>query len=256
MSPIFSNFAPEEEKRKIVAFLRATFEKQHISNAVIGLSGGIDSSVSFFLLKEILPPEHLFVTHLYYDTPVFASIEECVHAANIPPQNIHLISIKDAVDVTAKLLGITESDKVRKGNLMARTRMIVLFDLAKKYNALVCGTENRSENLLGYFTRFGDQASDLEPIEHLYKTEVIALAKYLGVPDTIIDQNPTAGLWEGQTDEAEMGFTYKEADIVLNLYFDKRLSIDKIKSQGYENAEKIIKRHKQNRFKHEAPYRL
>jgi NAD+ synthase len=123
---------------------------------------------------------------------------------------------------------------------MARIRMIILFDLAKKNHALVCGTENRSENLLGYFTRFGDQASDLEPIGHLYKTQVYELAEYLKVPKDIIEQKPTAGLWKNQTDEKEFGFSYKEADPVLHHYFDKKMGVDRIKKLGFANAEKII----------------
>ena len=134
--------------------------------------------------------------------------------------------------------------------------MIVLFDLAKKVNGLVCGTENKSENLLGYFTRFGDQASDIEPIAHLYKTQVYELAKYLKVPEAIIKQSPTAGLWQGQTDEGEFGFTYEEADQVLHLYFDQHQSVEKIEQRGLKNAKAIIERVKQNGFKHQVPYHL
>src|SRR5258708_26883046 len=114
-------------------------------------------------------------------------------------------------------------------------RMIILYDLAKKYKALVCGTENKSENLLGYFTRFGDQASDIEPIEHLYKTQVYQLAKYLNLPDAIITQQPSAGLWQGQTDEGQFGFTYEEADQVLFLHFEKKLVVEIIEKLGFTN---------------------
>jgi NAD+ synthase len=134
--------------------------------------------------------------------------------------------------------------------------MIVLFDLAKKYNALVVGTENKSENLLSYFTRFGDQASDIEPIEHLYKTQVYELAKHLGVPKEIIKQNPSAGLWANQTDEGEFGFTYAEADQVLYLAVEKHMSVEEITAQGYPNAEKILAWRERNLFKHKTPYTL
>ena len=147
-------------------------------------------------------------------------------------------------------------DKVRLGNIMARIRMIIIYDLAKKHNALVAGTENQSEYLLGYFTRFGDQASDFEPIQHLYKTQVYQLAKFLGVPKNIIEKEPTAGLWNGQTDEGEFGFTYQEADQVLYLYYDKKLKLEKIKKKGFRNAEKIIKFSLKNSYKHHAPYSL
>ncbi|MBA3723996.1 MAG: NAD(+) synthase [Candidatus Levybacteria bacterium] len=249
---------PEQETQRVVSFLKDTFAKQEIENAVIGLSGGIDSTVSFFLLQQVLPPQNIHVTHMYYFQSAFAEIEKSVLEAGIPADNIHVKSIKDAVDEAAKLNGVneTEDDKIRIGNIAARMRMIVLFDLAKKYKALVVGTENKSENLLSYFTRFGDQASDIEPIEHLYKTQVYELAKYLQVPQSIIDQNPTAGLWKGQTDEGEFGFTYEEADQVLYLALEKDISVENMIKQGLSNAEKILLWRKRNLFKHQTPYTL
>lgn len=166
---------------------------------------------------------------------------------------------------------VSNLNKIRLGNIIARVRMIILFDLAKKHSALVCGTENKSERLLGYFTRFGDAASDIEPIAHLYKTQVYQLAEYLKLPQKIIDVKPTAGLWKNQTDEGEFGFTYEEADQVLHLYFNKKISsspvilsderseeskdlIKRIKKHGFKNVEKIIKRFLENKFKQEVPY--
>lgn len=249
----------EQEKNRIVAFLKKTFAEQKIEKAVIGLSGGIDSTVSFALLKEALPPQNIIVAHLYYFKPVFSDVEKFVRAAKVPAENIHLLSIRTAVDEVEKLQQLSaknDEHKVRIGNISARMRMIVLFDFAKMYNALVCGTENKSENLLSYFTRFGDQASDIEPIEHLYKTQVYQLAKHLGVPNEIIQQSPTAGLWHGQTDEGEFGFSYQEADHVLFLHFEKNLPVAEIEKQGFLNASKILAWHKKNLFKHQVPYVL
>ncbi len=147
-----------------------------------------------------------------------------------------------------------DKEKVRVGNIMARIRMILLYDLAKKHNALVCGTENKSEFLLGYFTRFGDEASDFEPIQHLYKTQVFQLASFLNVPKNIIQQVPTAGLWRNQTDEKEFGFTYKEADQVLFYYYDQKLKLEEIKGMGFKNAATIINFALKNSYKHRTPY--
>ncbi len=249
---------PEEEKNKIVSFLQTTFEKQRISKAVIGISGGIDSAVSFALLKEVIKPEDIVITHLYYFESKFGPIEKFIQQNSVPQQNIYHISIKEPVDAIIKLQNIEniESNRVRIGNIAARMRMIILYDLAKKHDALVCGTENKSENLLGYFTRFGDQASDIEPIEHLYKTQVIQLARYLHIPESIINQAPSAGLWLGQTDEGQFGFTYEEADQVLYFYFEKKLSIEEIEKRGLLNAKKVIQWNKANLFKHKTPYKL
>jgi NAD+ synthase len=173
---------------------------------------------------------------------------------NIPDENIYKLNIKNSVDEFKQTLNIPGEDRIRLGNVMARTRMIMLYDLAKKHNALVLGTEDKSEFYLGYFTRFGDEASDIEPIRHLYKTQIYQLAKYLGVPEEIINQKSSPELWPGQTAEKELGFSYTEADIVLHLHCDKKISVKKIKAMGFSNAEKIINRVNENSFKHHLPY--
>jgi NAD+ synthase len=249
---------PKDEKERIVAFLKQTFAEQKISKAIIGISGGIDSAVSFTLLREALGSENVFTLHMYYFDSKFEIMQKFISGQGVPQKNIHHFSIKNPVDSIIELQKIdkTEENNIRIGNIAARMRMILLYDLAKKYNALVCGTENKSENLLGYFTRFGDQASDIEPIEHLYKTHIVTLAKYLSLPDEIIMQAPSAGLWQGQTDEGQFGFSYEEADQVLFLYFEKRLSIEIIEKKGFSCAKKIIDWTKKNHFKNSTPYRL
>ena len=148
------------------------------------------------------------------------------------------------------------SDSFRLGNVMARVRMITAYDYAKKLNSLVCGTENKTEYLLGYFTRFGDEASDIEPIQHVYKTNIYKLGEFLGVPNNILEAQPTAGLWAGQTDEGEFGFSYKEADEVLFRFIDRSETIEEIEKEGFRNARKIIGFLKKNEFKHKVPYAL
>jgi NAD+ synthase len=166
------------------------------------------------------------------------------------------IDIKKAVDdICWNEMGM---DNIRKGNIMARVRMIYVFDQAKKRNALVVGTENKSEHLLGYFTRFGDEASDVEPIAHLYKTQVIELATHLPIPQSILMKPPSAGLWPEQTDEGEFGFSYKDADQVLALFFDEKKSVDEVVALGFDREliKKIQARVSQNSFKHMTPYSL
>ncbi|EKE14036.1 MAG: hypothetical protein ACD_12C00699G0001 [uncultured bacterium] len=193
-------------------------------------------------MKKVLPAENIFAVQMDYNPRKNINID-------LNGVSVINISIKKIVDE------FKIDDKIRLGNIMARVRMIILFDLAKQLNALVCGTENKSEKLLGYFTRFGDAASDIEPISHLYKTQIYQLAKYLKVPEEIIKQSPTAGLWNGQTDEDDFGFTYEEADQVLYLYHDRGQDINLIK-KGFKNAEKIINRLFSNKFKLLTPYKI
>jgi NAD+ synthase len=158
-------------------------------------------------------------------------------------------------------------DSLRKGNAMARARMMVVYDVAKELNALVCGTENKSEKYLAYFTRFGDEASDVEPIQHLYKTQVRQLAAFLRLPEQFITKAPSAGLWDGQTDEAELGFSYDQADQVIEGFLQEIKQVENITqlaavtiSQKTELdlpiVEAVLKRIKNNHFKHEVPYTI
>lgn len=160
---------------------------------------------------------------------------------------------------------IAHLNRLRLGNLAVRIRMLLIFDQAKLNDALVVGTENKSENLLGYFTRFGDEASDLEPLTHLYKTQVIELAKFLNVPEPIILKPPTAGMWQNQTDESELGFSYYEADPILYLHFEKHLSTAKIidllakktrnlKTDLEKLVVKVLETCQASDFKHQLPY--
>ena len=255
------NINPSAKIQEITSFIKRVLGEQGFKNVVIGVSGGIDSTTSFSLLAKSIPPQNIFVAHLYYFKSQIDLVKPLLEKANIPQENIYNISIKKSVDAIRNLLHLEgekintfQVDQVRLGNIMARVRMIILYDLAKKHNGLVCGTENKSEKFLGYFTRFGDEASDFEPIQHLYKTQVIQLAKHLSIPQAIIDLPPTAGLWTGQTDEGDFGFSYKEADNVLHLHFEKKISLSEILAKGFPNAKKIIDRASKNSFKHHLPY--
>lgn len=242
MKTILPSINPQKETEKIVLFIQRVLKDQGFKKVVIGVSGGIDSATSFYLLKKSLSSKEIISVYMPYNNTPLNGIEP------------HLvIPIKNAVDEIKKTLHIPKHDKMRIGNVMARTRMITLFDIAKKENALVCGTENKSEHFLSYFTRFGDEASDFEPIRHLYKTQVYELARFLKVPKEILDANPSAGLWENQTDEGEFGFSYNEADQVLYAHFKLRRTLPELEKE-FTNAKKIIDWVLKNDYKHHVPY--
>lgn len=243
----------KKETEKIIKFIKKTLHEHGFQKVVIAASGGVDSTTALYLLRKALEPKNIIVVNLPYFS-VSSDVPKIAAKLAIPKVNVNTISIKKMVDT---FIGQFKTrDQIRVGNIMARVRMIVLYDIAKKYNALVCGTENKSEYYLAYFTRFGDEASDFELIRHLYKTQVYELAKYLGVSKEVIEQKPTAGLWQGQTDEDEFGFSYKEADQVLYYYFERKLSLPAIEKKGFMNTRKIINWAKQNSYKHHVPYTI
>lgn len=247
---------PRKTSQVIVQFIKRVFGKTNFSHAVIALSGGIDSSTSCALIARALGKENVFPVLLPYgelNSQGTADALKITNILGIPQKNITQINIQEPVDNIIKT--DPKMDLIRKGNIMARVRMTFIFDQAKKRRALVVGTENKSEHLLGYFTRFGDEASDIEPLHNLYKTQVYDLAKFLSLPQSVLTKKPTAGLWEGQTDEGEFGFTYEQADKILYYYFDKKLSLQEIVAKGLrkKTVVKVLQFVKQNDFKHNLP---
>jgi len=223
------------EANRIIKFIKRTFQREGFKKAVVAVSGGIDSSVALMLTVRALGKENVYVLQLPYKKQPLENSDLILDFTKIPAGNRIKINIGVAVDA------FKVKDKIRLGNIMARVRMIYSFDLAKELNALVVGSENKSEKLLGYYTRYGDEAADIEPIIHLYKTQVKQLANELGIPKKIFQAPPTAGLWPGQTDEKDLGFSYEEADQVL---------------QGKRQNLKVEKRLKQVDFKKRVPYTL
>jgi len=241
---------------KITAWIRKTMQTAGFTKLVIGVSGGVDSALSAVLAVRALGKENIYPVLLPYGELHNHSVidaKELVGELEILKEQMFVIDIKPAVDTiwSTSISHLSTQESVRRGNIMARVRMIYLFDLAKKLRALVCGTENKTEHYLGYFTRYGDSASDIEPIQGLYKTQVWEMAKYLKIPGNIITKAPTAGLWEEQTDEQELGFTYKDADMVLYYYIDQKLPADRITSKGIakEIVTKVLERVSRNDFK-------
>ncbi len=224
-----------------------------MTNAVIAVSGGIDSAVSLTLVAKAFQPEHVYPVLLPYGVQDMSDASKVCNFNKIPAANIRQIDIAPIVDMLCSVLQVPGDDVVRKGNIMARVRMILLFDTAKQKNALVVGTENKSEYHLGYFTRFGDEASDIEPIAHLLKTQVRQIARELTIPLSIQTREPSAELWEGQTDEKELGFTYEEADAVLTKMHETTRTGATVPGQ---KAQQVLARVAAQSFKHKTPYRL
>lgn len=254
----------EREVEKVTRFIKDTITRQGFTDVIIACSGGVDSSVSAALAVRALGNDHVFTLQMPYKKlheQAVKDVTELLQKLQIPEQRNEIISIEKAVDVLAICSGLAidtldESERIRLGNIMARIRMIFLYDRAKKHKALVIGTENKSEYLLGYFTRFGDEASDIEPIRHLYKTQVYQLARHLELPESIINKAPSANLWEGQTDEGQFGFSYAEADQILYGYIDQKMNKNQLIDAGFsvEIVNKVIDWVDSVHFKHQLPF--
>ncbi len=228
-------------RRLLVEFIRNEVRKFGFQRVVLGLSGGLDSALAATLAAEALGPENVVVLMLPYRT----SSPESEGHARLVIEKLGLTY--DKIDITPMveplLAHYPEMSNLRKGNVFARQRMICVFDRSMQEKALVLGTSNKTETLLGYTTWYGDNAASIQPIGDLYKTQVRALARSVGVPQPILDKKPSADLWPGQTDEAEMGLEYDVVDQVLYLLVDERLDPDRIVARGFSQAlvDKVIK---------------
>jgi NAD+ synthase len=231
------------------SFIRDAVETSGLAGVVVGLSGGVDSSLSAALAARALGPERVHGFLLPYRTSNPASEQDARAVAahlGIPHRKIDISPMVDAYFAME-----TDADPGRRGNKMARERMTILFDQAKKLDALVLGTSNKTEILLGYSTVFGDNASSLNPLGDLYKTQVWQLSRHIGLPGAVIDKPPSADLWPGQTDEGDLGVEYGTADEVLHLLFDEGLRPEEVVERGYDErtVHQIVSLEQRFRFK-------
>lgn len=237
----------------LVQFIKDEIHNAGFTKAVIGLSGGIDSAVSTYLAVEALGAKNVLVVLMPYKT----SSPESKADAEVVVKDLGVRS--EIVDITPMVEPLFESQKIsdnlRKGNIMARQRMIVLYDYSQKEKSLVIGTSNKTESLLGYGTLFGDMACAINPLGDLYKTHIWDLAEKLSVPEKIIKKKPTADLWQGQTDEGELGFSYRTVDKLLYYMIDERRTDDELIAIGFERSFCATVRRKVqvNQFKRRPP---
>ncbi|MCZ6529515.1 MAG: NAD+ synthase [Chloroflexi bacterium] len=244
---------PALARKILTGFIRSETSRVGFERAVVGLSGGVDSSLTCALAAEALGPENVMAVRMPYTTSSPDSLEHAGLVIEMTGVQEVTLPISEAAD--ALIGAIPEDQQVRRGNIMARMRMIVLYDQSAEFHGLVIGTGNKTEKLLGYTTQFGDAASAISPLGDLYKTQVRPLAVEMGVPEVILEKPPSADLWIGQTDEGELGFTYEEVDKLLYLLVDRRHSPDDCVDAGFdrgfvENVSELMRR---NHFKRVMP---
>ncbi len=237
----------------LTRFIRTEITRTGLSRGVLGLSGGIDSALVAYLAAEALGPQNLLCVRMPYKTSSQDSLDHAmlvIQDLGVPHLDIPITDMADGL-----ISKFPDMSNMRKGNIMARCRMITLYDQSEAFRGLVIGTGNKTEILLGYSTLYGDSAHALNPIGDLYKAQVRQLSREVGVPQPILDKAPSADLWAGQTDEQELGFTYEEADKLLYLLVDQRYSPEECIEAGFSRAfvETVIRRIRRNHFKRVMP---
>jgi len=248
---------PAQAIEVIVGFIRAQMAQTGFSRLVVGLSGGVDSATVAFLAARALGPDDLLAVRMPYRTSSDSSETDALRVVEALGCRTERVEITSMVEPMLALVtgGDEASLNVRRGNVMARQRMIVLYDRSAAFDALVIGTSNKTEALLGYGTLHGDMAAGLAPIGDLYKTQLRAVAGELGVPQEILDKPPSADLWPGQTDEDELGRSYDLLDRALFALVDRRWSVDRCVSAGLDRAlvEWVAGRVARMEFKRQPP---
>jgi NAD+ synthase len=237
----------------LTGFIRTEITRAGFSRAVINLSGGLDSALSCYLAAEALGPENVLALRLPYKTSTPDSLEHAqlvIDALGVQSLTFPITGMVDAL-----FERFPEADALRRGNAMARARMIVLYDQTEAFDGLAVGTGNKTEILLGYTTLYGDAACALNPLGDLYKTQLRQLARAVGIPAALLEKPPSADLWLGQTDEGELGFTYAEVDQLLYLLVDQRYSPQECMAAGFAEGfvRTVVERIRRNHFKRVLP---
>jgi NAD+ synthase len=240
-------------EKVLTAFIKEELNKFNFKKGILGLSGGLDSTVCAFLASKALKSTNIIALILPYGKSFSEDVKDAQETSRRLDLKSRTIDISPMVD--AYFSRFPTKNRIEMGNKMARERMSILYDHSSREKALILGTSNKTELLLGYGTIHGDMACAINPLGDLYKTQIRQLALYLGVSDKIMKKSPSAGLWEDQTDEKELGLNYDDIDQILFLLVDKRMSKKDIIASGFktEDVDKIIRLMKNSEFKRKLP---
>jgi NAD+ synthase len=240
-------------EKLITHFIQEEFSKLNFEIGILGLSGGLDSSVCAALAARALGPKNVIGLIMPYKDIFNQDVKDAEDFALRLRISFRVIDISLMVD--AYYVNYPTNNRILKGNKMARERMSILYDVSARERALILGTSNKTELLLGYGTIHGDMACAINPLGDLYKTQIRQLARHLKIPDKILNKKPTAGLWPGQTDEAELGLTYSKIDKILYQLIDLKKPKKEVISSGFskQDIEKILKLIKGSEFKRKMP---
>lgn len=237
----------------LTGFIRSEITRAGFSRALLGLSGGVDSALSCALAVEALGPGNVLAVRMPYRLSSPDSRSDAQAVAEQLGVRMETIDISPMVDpLIQRDPGMS---KTRQGNLMARARMIVLYDQSEVFKGLVIGTSNKTEILLGYTTLWGDMASAINPLGDLYKTQLRQLARDMQLPASVLEKPASADLWPGQTDEADLGLTYEQADQILYLLVDQRYTVQDCIDAGFDPTlvQDIVERMRRSQFKRMLP---